>query len=80
VRLDARLFGESPSRIVLSASPEKADRIQQMAAERDVPVHVLGKAGGDTLTIEADDEVRVSESVADMDAIWRGAIPTLMSQ
>jgi phosphoribosylformylglycinamidine synthase len=80
VRLDARLFGESPSRIVLSASPENADRIQQMAAKRGVPVHLLGEVGGDTLTIEAEDGVRISESVAGMDAIWRGAIPSLMSE
>ncbi len=80
VRLDARLFGESPSRIVLSASPENAGRIQQMAGERGVPVHRLGEVGGDALTLEADGERQLSEQVGKMEAIWRGAIASLMSQ
>ncbi len=78
VRLDARLFGESASRIVLSASPENAERIQRLAADEGAPVCVLGEAGGDELIISAEGETRVTLKVADMEQIWRDAIPSLM--
>ncbi len=79
-RLDGALFGESPSRIVLSATPENAARIQKLAAAQGVPVHVLGKVGGDALVIEAQGTLQLSESLSGMEAIWRDAIPKLMSQ
>jgi len=80
IRLDARLFGESPSRILISAQPEKADRIQKLAADSGLPVYVLGRVGGDTLEIQIDGEARVSEDVSALERIWREAIPALMRQ
>ena len=41
-RLDSLLFGESQSRIVLSLSPERLPELEMLAAERDVPLAVLG--------------------------------------
>jgi len=78
VRLDARLFGESASRIVLSASPENAERIQRLAADEGAPVCVLGEAGGDELIVSAEGGTRVTLKVAEMEQIWRDAIPSLM--
>ena len=78
VRLDARLFGESASRIVLSASPEDAARIQRLAADEGAPVCVLGEAGGDELIISAEGGTPVALKVAEMEQIWRDAIPSLM--
>jgi phosphoribosylformylglycinamidine synthase len=80
VRLDARLFGESPSRIVISARPENVARIKEMAAKAGAPLHVLGEVGGEALTIEVDGRRQVSEKVAEMARIWREAIPALMGQ
>jgi len=80
VRLDARLFGESPSRIVISARPENVARIEEMAAKAGAPLHVLGEVGGEALTIEVDGRRQVSEKVAEMARIWREAIPALMGQ
>jgi phosphoribosylformylglycinamidine synthase len=80
VRLDAQLFGESPSRIVLSATSENAERIQELAREAGVPISVLGEVGGDELAIEAAGGGAVELKVAEMEEIWRGAIPSLMQQ
>ncbi len=44
-RRDAVLFGEGQSRIVVSCRPEDAAVIEQLAAERDVPVWWLGRVG-----------------------------------
>jgi phosphoribosylformylglycinamidine synthase len=65
VRLDAQLFGESPSRIVISARPEHAARIQELAAQAGAPVSVLGTVGGKTLRITANGTRQVSLPVED---------------
>jgi phosphoribosylformylglycinamidine synthase II len=78
VRLDAQLFGESPSRIVISARPEHAARIQELAAQAGAPVSVLGTVGGRTLRIAAGGKRQVSLPVEEMERIWRGALPALL--
>jgi phosphoribosylformylglycinamidine synthase len=51
-RLDAMLFGEAPSRIVVSLAPEKLAALQQIAARHRVPVTMLGEVGGDRFAID----------------------------
>ncbi|MBI3979168.1 MAG: phosphoribosylformylglycinamidine synthase subunit PurL [Chloroflexi bacterium] len=69
-RLDAGLFGESPSRIVLSARPEHVERLQAIAARHAVPLRRLGTVGADRLTIgEA-----IAASVANLRSCWAGAL------
>ena len=57
-RLDAVLFGEAPSRILVSLSPGEWPRFERIVREWAVPVTVLGRVGGDRL------RVRVGERVA----------------
>ena len=51
LRLDAVLFGESPSRVVLSVLPEHAERTLALAGEYGVPAEDVGSVGGDDLVI-----------------------------
>ena len=83
VRLDSRLFGETPSRILISATPENAEKIRAIAANHSIPAHLLGAVGGDSLTISApgragQGDTAISAKVADLEHIWRSAIPSLM--
>jgi phosphoribosylformylglycinamidine synthase len=80
LRLDARLFGESPSRIVLSASPGKARQIEAIAKRHGAPVTTLGKVGGDRLLISAEGKQVAEMAVAEMDGVWRSAIGQLVEQ
>ena len=50
-RLDALLFGETQSRIIISVSPENAERALSMAKQSGVPAGRLGTVGGSTLSI-----------------------------
>ena len=50
-RWDAGLFGEGQSRIVVSLSSEKLDRLLALAKEMGAPVTVLGRVGGDRITM-----------------------------
>ncbi len=47
IRMDALLFGETQSRIVLTAMPENLPRLQQMAQRAGVTLSYLGAVGGD---------------------------------
>ena len=51
LRLDAVLFGESPSRVVLSVSPDHAERTLAIAEECGVPAEDIGHVGGEDLVI-----------------------------
>jgi phosphoribosylformylglycinamidine synthase len=65
-RADEVLFGEAPSRIVVSVAPDDQARFGQIVAEWAVPVTVLGRVGGDRLTIRvgsAGDGPRVAVGV-----------------
>ena len=48
----AELFGESPSRLVLTARPRHAAALALLARQHSLPVETLGAVGGDRLVIE----------------------------
>jgi len=51
-RIDAALFGEAPSRIVLSVMPSNAKRLEQIAQRYSVPLKYLGETGGARFVIK----------------------------
>jgi phosphoribosylformylglycinamidine synthase len=48
-RLDQVLFNESQSRILISVSPENADRVLGLLKGHEIPHHRLGTVGGESL-------------------------------
>jgi len=56
IRKDAVLFGESQSRVVLSAKPAHRQAILDRAKELGVPAEVIGTVGGDRLVVSLSDE------------------------
>jgi phosphoribosylformylglycinamidine synthase II len=82
VRLDAQLFGESPSRILVSARPAKARRIKTAAEAQDVAVWELGRVEGDQMVIAEKRKRKplLALGVAEMERIWRSAIRSLVEQ
>ncbi|HET9077180.1 MAG TPA: phosphoribosylformylglycinamidine synthase subunit PurL [Acidimicrobiales bacterium] len=64
------LFGEGPSRVVLSVAPALVDRVQQRVAEAGLQHQVLGRAGGDRLVIRGVLDVGLDRATAS----WRGAM------
>jgi phosphoribosylformylglycinamidine synthase len=53
LRLDALLFGETQSRIVITCKPLDAVKVVERAKLMGVPAVQIGKVGGDKLTIKA---------------------------
>jgi phosphoribosylformylglycinamidine synthase len=82
-RLDAVLFGETQSRVVLTAAPESLPLLQEMARRAGVTLSYLGSVGGDKLTI-GDNRAGVLKPVLnipvhELNWAYRGAIARLMN-
>ncbi|HWT03569.1 MAG TPA: AIR synthase-related protein, partial [Pyrinomonadaceae bacterium] len=72
----ARLFSESPSRIVVSFEEAALGEMEEIAARAGAPLTVLGRTGGDRLVIKADGEEAVNLTVAELEAAWRTSLAT----
>jgi phosphoribosylformylglycinamidine synthase len=73
-RLDALLFGEAPSRIVLSVPVDDVDRLIQIVREWAIPVAVLGHVGGGALRIRSGGAPRVALAVDALAAAFEGGL------
>ncbi len=74
MRKDALLFGESQSRIVLSARPKNLKKILQIAKKNKTPVAVIGEVGGNKLVINR----LINLSLQDLHKAWSKAIENQM--
>jgi len=64
------LFGEAPSRVVVSVSPEQRDRLLACARLLSVPASVIGHTGGDRLTISVGGEIVASVRLDEAEQAW----------
>ena len=71
MRTDALLFGESQSRIIVSAAPDKWDKIEAVCGKHNAPCTDIGEVKGDALIIN--DCINVA--VADLKEAHSQAIP-----
>jgi len=88
------LFGESPSRVLVTAAPDDWERLAGLAAAHGLPVRRLGTVGGDRLVIElvGDGATGAAEgrgagvadavdvAVADLHHAWRYALPRALGE
>ncbi|HUF04725.1 MAG TPA: phosphoribosylformylglycinamidine synthase subunit PurL [Aridibacter sp.] len=72
------LFSETPSRIVISYSPEYADRVASIAEELGCPFEVIGNVEGDDLNISIDGEEALKAPVAELEKKWQHALERLL--
>jgi phosphoribosylformylglycinamidine synthase subunit PurL len=74
LRKDAILFGESQSRVVISAKPVHRQAILDRATRCGVPVDVIGSISGDRLVLHVGDEgsteKAIDQPVAALHARW----------
>jgi phosphoribosylformylglycinamidine synthase subunit PurL len=70
----AALFGESSSRVIVSASTEQAGDVLARAAATRVPAQVIGKTGGRQLRISVAGESAIDVPVGELERIWTSAI------
>jgi phosphoribosylformylglycinamidine synthase len=71
----AQLFGETPSRILVSFEESARARIEEIAAAANCPFGVIGRTGGTSLRVAVNGRACVSQDVGELERIWRGSLP-----
>ena len=69
------LFGEAQSRIVVTVPGDQLDVLTTICSSHDVPLHVLGRTGGNRLYVRD----LLNESVTDLREAYENALPSIMA-
>ena len=78
LRLDALLFGETQSRVVITCKPLAAVKVVERAKLMGVPAAPIGRVGGDQLTIKTA-AGEFSAPVAELHDVWWNSIARAMA-
>ncbi len=68
-----RLFGETPSRIIISFDPSLLGRIEEIVATANCPMTMLGAVEADVLRMQSDGEEVIRLETARMEDVWRSS-------
>ncbi len=79
-RLDAVLFGEAQSRIVLAVAPEVAETVRALAMQHGAQATLLGTTGGERLHIASGGATILDEAVSDLAHPYTHAISDAMGE
>ncbi|UJF32689.1 phosphoribosylformylglycinamidine synthase subunit PurL [Paenibacillus hexagrammi] len=79
LRTDIALFSESQSRILLTASPDKADALKHWVASQGVPYQEIGTVTGTELSVAVNGKQQIQSPVSELEKVWKDAIPCLMA-
>jgi phosphoribosylformylglycinamidine synthase len=78
-RADLTLFGEGPSRVVVSVKVDRARHFEQLMSEFRVPWRFIGRVGGDRLQIRAGGVSLVDLDLNRVTSAWRGGFERYVS-
>jgi phosphoribosylformylglycinamidine synthase len=76
MRTDEILFGEAPSRIVVSLAEDNLASLEKVANKYAVPYQVLGNVAGETLSIECNGKKIIDLPLTKLSDTWRNAVPS----
>ncbi|RMG02702.1 MAG: phosphoribosylformylglycinamidine synthase II, partial [Acidobacteria bacterium] len=71
---EALLFGETPSRIIISFSEENLQKVTEIANLMNCPFEIIGRVGGDFLDIKVGSRSLISAKVTELEGTWRNAL------
>jgi phosphoribosylformylglycinamidine synthase len=75
-RLDATLFGERQSRIIVSLSPDRVSQLEELAASYGVPLKRLGVVGGKRFFLPGIIDLPLEQ----IEQQWRRSLEKLLEQ
>ena len=78
-RLDETLFGEGPSRVVVSVEAAQQREFEALMAESAIPWRWIGTTGGERLTVRAAGHVVVDVAVDRIEHAWRSGFERHMA-
>ncbi|HET9372331.1 MAG TPA: AIR synthase-related protein, partial [Vicinamibacterales bacterium] len=78
-RVAATLFGESATRVIVSADPASTARVLEAAKAAGIPAAAIGTTGGARLRIALDGDLVIDCAVADAETVWRTSLATRLT-
>jgi len=76
IRIDEILFGEAPSRIVVSLYKDKLRTLEKIVRRHSVPYQVLGNVSGKRLVVQYKEKTIIDLPLKTLSDTWRKAIPS----
>ena len=76
IRKDEILFGEAPSRIVVSLNKDKLSALEKILKKHSVPYQILGNVTGDRLVVRYKEKTIINLPLVTLGDTWRKAIPS----
>jgi phosphoribosylformylglycinamidine synthase len=76
--INATLFGESASRIVVSCASTHLDAVMSAAKDAEVTAREVGRVGGEAIRISVNGHLAIESQVADAEQAWATAIEKKM--
>lgn len=80
MRTDALLFGETQSRIIITASPAKIDSLKNVLEGYKIPYTLIGRVGGERLIINNNSSRLIDISIDNLNNAWRDSIRNMMNK
>ncbi len=74
IRHDALLFGESQSRVLVSLPDSNLKEFEKIASKREVTFFMVGKVGGDRLTLKSDGDTLINVEIKLLHDYWSKAL------
>lgn len=69
---EAVLFGESPSRIIISFLSDDLERVKAIVG--DCPFEAIGKVAGTDLKISVDGAAAIGAAVSELEGVWKNSL------
>lgn len=80
MRTDALLFGETQSRIIITASSAKIDSLKNVLEGYKIPYTLIGKVGGERLIINNNSSRLIDIPIDNLNNAWRDSIRNMMNK
>ena len=74
----AILFGETQSRVVVTVTPEKLEKVITLAKELQVPVMQIGTVAGSEFNVTYNNKKLIQSSVAELSKPWKESLACTM--
>jgi len=75
IRMDEILFGETPSRIVVSINSHNLNALKEIADKHKIACYVLGEVGGEKLVVRHNQSAIIDLPLETLSNTWKNAIP-----
>ncbi|MCD9186074.1 MAG: phosphoribosylformylglycinamidine synthase subunit PurL [Pyrinomonadaceae bacterium] len=69
---ESLLFGETPSRIIVTFSAENLEKIKEVVG--DCPFEIIGKVSAENLSFKINGEEKISASVSELETAWKTSL------